>query len=120
MKVQTNISINYNEGVGGSGNGIVDGVIDRYGSLFTNDSIIVVYNYLDSNGDIIPTAVSTFTVSGEANVNALYDLVKASLPDINTVGYWEWQETLFYEAFKVEMVNTFADLTSTSQIDIVA
>lgn len=119
MKIQTNIAINYNLGAGGSGNGVVDGVIDREGSLFTKDQIIVVYKYNDSEGNEIPTAVPTFTLEGEANINGLYDLVKDSLPDINTVGYWEWHETLFYEAFKVEMVNTFADLTSTSQISIV-
>ena len=49
----------------------------------------------------------------------MYDAVSGSLPAIGN-GFLDWNEALYYESFKVEMVNTFPDLTNVSQITATA
>jgi hypothetical protein len=114
MKVQTNIEVTVNDGVASSRSVILDGEIIRVVENSNGDKV-AIYQYIDStNGEVLNEGNFTFA---SADVQAFYDAVKDSLPADTDYNNRLW--TLYYEAYKQEMVTRFAELTNVSEISIV-
>ncbi len=114
MNLETNIAIN-TYGTGGVKTNIdiiVKGELLQLDSLPNGDKR-GHYKY-SVDGKEIESGSSLFLA---ADVQALYDAVKSTLPADTDYNLREY--TLYYEAFKVKMIEKFIDLTSTSQIDLV-
>lgn len=113
MRVKTNINVSFNSGLIETTSGLVEGEITRK-TFLNNGGIRVAYEY-SSGGAIIKNDI--FSVPA-ANVEAMYNVIKAGLPSPDA-GFATYMDTVFYEAFKIEMIGTFPELTATSEIDII-
>ena len=115
MEIKSNVNITYNTGLNSTESSKLIGKIRNFTTYDEFNVVAANYYYANENGDILQEAMFEI-VGGE--IDALYNLVKSELPDINTVGYRVWYETLLYLAFRVKMVETF-NLTNNSEVDII-
>lgn len=112
MKLITNTTVKYNDGIVSQKDGIVIGKLISCNQNLQNNSYDFAYEYSLENGRDI--ARGSFTIT-EPEITALYDAVKGLIP--TELNYTDKTNYLYYLGFRVEMAKTF--VTTTNKIDIV-
>lgn len=112
MNLKSKINFSYTDGIGSVSQGIVEGFIVRSIKDYKTKDRLVIFEY-KVGGNVIKKGKFVAT---KEEAQALYDAVKASLPAIgNDLDLWD--DSLFYEAFRVEMAATFSK--TVEDIDII-
>lgn len=102
MNLKSNINFTYTDGIGSVKQGIIEGFIIRSIKDYATKDRLVVFEYKVGNTII---KKDKFVATKEA-AQVLYDAVKDTLPTIGD-DLDAWDDSLFYEAFRVEMAKTF-------------
>ena len=119
MNLLSQNALTVNDGINGTKNVIVKGVLEiEQLNITVNMDTIFQYAYYDDTDPLNPVIIEVKSkVITETQQQALYQAVKGALPDIN-VDYSAWYQSLLYESFRVEMATTFQ--IPTADITIVA
>ena len=117
MKIlRTLVSVTYNKpsGIMGTLNGVLECHLGNK-VLLPNGGVLTHYTYYDSSGAIVKMGESN---TNQIDLESLFDLVKGNMPDIN-LGYTDYNNMLYLEGSKHVMVNTFIELSSITEVEIV-
>jgi len=113
MIAKTKVSVSYNNGVKGTKDGIVTGIIDNTSWLNDFTTVGANYTYLDDEGNAIWK--DSFVIEG-AEIQTLYDAVKGSIP--SGLDYADTERITYYLAMVIQMAQTFG--IPTTDIEIIA
>ena len=113
MITKTKVTVSYNNGVKGTKDGIISGVIDNASWIEDFTKLGANYTYLDEEGN--PIWKDSFIIEGEA-IQQLYDAVKGSIP--SGLGYADTERITYYLAMVIQMAQTFG--IPTTDIEIIS
>jgi hypothetical protein len=105
MKIKTKIQVNYNDGILGTKNDFVTGVINTINIRSDFKLFIISYTYSDSEGNEIKNSSYSLT---DVEANNLYQSIKADLP-ANFSDLTEKEQLMYkyYNGFIQIMSQTF-------------
>lgn len=103
MKIQTLISVTYNDGIASQATGIVTGTIDFVNQDYYRELYNFTFSYVDESGKAISNT-PPFTLTRD-EINVFYDEIKDSIP--TNIAYFETTEYIYYLGFKIKMAKTF-------------
>ena len=115
MYLKSNKTVTYNDTKTTSKTVLMTGTLEEVYKCIGAEKTKIAFNYTDVDGGVYEHSKYELT---DAEKDAIYPLIKDSLPDIDVVGESAYELAKLYEGFKIKMVEEFPELT-VADIDIV-
>ena len=109
MKLTSTVPVTYNDSVATTKTVVMNATIEERVKYRTEDFTRIVYKYEDADGDLYATDREDIS---NTEMDALYETVKADLPDIDVVGHAYHEEYKYLLGVKVKMLERFTVLAA--------
>ena len=111
MYLKSKITLQYNDGMTGTTSSKVIGKVVNFARNGDCTNFGANFQYLNADAGTsegFPLITQgAFELKTAEECQALFDAIKANLPDVNTVGEPAYEAAKVYEAFRLEMLQTF-------------